>query len=336
MIEIDGVDGGGQLLRTSLALSVISGEAARISNIRGSRSNPGLRPQHLTVVSLFRDLADASVSEIEIGSDELEFDPGMPGGGSYEASIGTAGSITLLFDAILPLATVLEQPATVIAHGGTDVKWSPPFDFFRSVKLPLLRRFGIQAAVELERWGFYPEGGGEARLHLAPSDLATIRLEERDDLQGARLYSKCSTSLADRGVADRQLSAAGDRLADRDVSVIERNRSTAETRSPGSALTIRLDFANTVAGFDSLGEQGKPAETVGEEAADRALAFLGGSGAVDVHLGDQLLVFLALTDGRIAVPTMTEHIETSLDLVEAFGLKVPVTEGPGGQPVLGG
>lgn len=326
MIEIDGSIGGGQLLRTALALSVIKREPIRIADIRGGRSNPGLRPQHLTAVRLLADISNASVSEVDVGSSELEFDPDKPTGGSYEATIGTAGSITLLFDTVLPLATAIDEPLTVIARGGTDVKWSPPMDYFRFVKLPVLRRAGLQAAVDVERWGFYPAGGGLAKLHLAPTTLGDLQLMGRGELDGARLYSKCSSSLEDRDVASRQLEAVVERLSGSGVSITEQSVAAATTDSPGSAIVIRLDCTDSIAGFNSLGERGKPAEDVGEAAADRAREFIDGVGAVDRHLGDQLIVFLALSSGTVAVPERTEHIATSLELVEAFDLSVDLDE----------
>lgn len=336
MIEIDGAAGGGQLLRTTLALSVITGEAVSISDIRGARETPGLRPQHLAAVRLLAEVSNAEVSEVDVGSTRLEFDPGHPQPGTYEATIGTAGSITLLFDTVLPIATVLDAPVTVDARGGTDVKWSPPMDFLRLVKLPLLRRHGLQAAVDVDRWGFYPEGGGAARLHLAPSTLTPIELDRGGAITGVRVYSKCSRSLADSDVADRQRRAAVERLVDRELPVVEETVAIAETRSPGSAIVLRLESGAALAGFDALGERGKPAEDVGEEAADRALEFLDGGGAVDSHLADQLLVFLALGAGSIPIPAVTDHIDTSLGLVEAFDQPVTLVEEPDGPGLRSG
>lgn len=327
MIEIDGSAGGGQLLRTSLALSVITGVPIRLTAIRGGRSNPGLRPQHLAAVQLLADISDASVSDVDVGSDELEFDPGTPRSGTFEVNIGTAGSIPLLLDTILPLGMVLDAPLIVDAAGGTDVKWSPPLAYLRQVKLPLLRHHGLQAAIDVDRWGFYPKGGGRAKLHLAPSDLAPLILETTGQLSGARIYSKCSDDLADADVARRQTSAASDRLEAGNVPIIEHRTSIGDTRSSGSVIVVRVDFEHSVAGFDSLGERGKPAETVAEEAVDAALSFLSEPGAVDPHLADQLIVYLALAEGNVSIPTVTDHVDTSLDLLDSFGLDVDLTQG---------
>lgn len=333
MIEVDGAEGGGQLLRSALTLSVLAGEPVAISDIRGDRPEPGLRPQHLAVVGLLADLCDAEVSDAAAGTESLRFDPGELRPGRYGIDVGTAGSVTLVFDAVLPLALALEEPLVVAARGGTDVKWSPTMAHYRRVKLPLLRRQGLKAAVEETRPGFYPAGGGEATLHLAPSSLDRFDRLERGDLEGARIVSLESADLADRDVADRQARAAGTRLETADVPVLERVERTAAARSPGSAVAIRLDYGATVAGVDDLGERGRAAEDVGEDAAEAALEFHEGAGAVDRHTADQLLGFLALAGGRLRIPAVTDHVDSLRDLLETFGFEVAIDDGDGG-PVV--
>ncbi len=214
------------------------------------------------------------------------------------------------------------------ATGGTDVEWSPPLDYFHEVKLPLLRRFGLVAACEVDRRGFYPNGGGRATLHLGPSQLESLDLERRGPLEAVRLYSTESESLADRDVAHRQLEGALARLevGEGDAPAIERHETTAPSPSPGSALVIRLDYGTGVAGFAALGERGKPAERVGEDAADGANRFLEREAAVDRHLADQLLVFLALAGGRVRIPAMTDHVRASRELLEAFDIALELDE----------
>ncbi len=244
--EIDGSSAGGQFLRTALGLAVLENEPVRIENVRGDRSTPGLRHQHLAVLETMAELCDADVSGDELGSETIEFDPGLasagrPGtgrleGGSYAVDIGTAGSTTLLCNALLPLATILESPLSVTATGGTDVAWSPPLDYLRTVTLPLLRRFGLEATCEVDRRGFYPDGGGEVTLRLAPSRLERIDLDERGALQGLRLYSTESALLADRDVAHRQAEGALERLDGvPGLGVTERHETTVTSPSPGSA-----------------------------------------------------------------------------------------------------
>lgn len=340
MIEIDGSEGGGQLLRSALSLSALTTEPFHITAIRGGRSNPGLRPQHLTAVELLADVCDAEVSEVAVGAESLTFSPEGVRPGTYTANIGTAGSVALLFDTVLPLAVVTPEPLVVAARGGTDVKWSPTAAHYRRVKLRLLRRFGLQAVVEIDRPGFYPAGGGAATLRIGPTRLAPIVLSDRDvsadgvDVSGARVFSLASADLAEQAVADRQAEAAADGLERGGIPTIERTVRYAEADSSGSAIAIRLDWETTFAGFDALGEPGKPAEDVAAKAVTDATAFVQDTtAAVDRHTADQLVLFLALAGGRMAVPDVTDHVATSRELLSAFGLDVDI-ERESGPPVL--
>ncbi|OLZ39923.1 RNA 3'-terminal-phosphate cyclase [Natrinema saccharevitans] len=329
--ELDGANAGGQFVRTALALSVLTDEPIRLENVRGDRPTPGLRHQHLAVLETMAEICDADVSGAELGAETVAFDPGIEGdggleGGEYAVDIGTAGSATLLCNAVLPLVTVLESPLSVTITGGTDVAWSPPLDYLRRVKLPLLRRVGLAAACEAERRGFYPEGGGEVTLRLEPSALEPIGLGERGSLEALRLYSTESASLADRDVAHRQAKGALERLDSDAPELADRNETTADSPSPGSALVLRIDHGTGIAGFSALGERGKPAERVGEDAADAANRFLEGTAPVDRHMADQLLVFLALAGGRVRIPAVTDHVDTRCDLLEAFGAEIDLED----------
>lgn len=334
MLELDGSDGGGQLVRTALSLSAVTGTPFQMSGIRGARPEPGLRPQHLTAVETLATITDAEVSGAEQGSEELTFEPERLRGGEYEANIGTAGSVTLLLDALLPLAVELEEPLSVRTTGGTDVKWSPPLDYLRQVKLPLLRAHGLHATVDLRRRGFYPQGGGDATLRLAPSSLSPPSLTEQGPLAGARIYSVASSGLADSDVAERQAEEAGRLLSDAGIEVLERSATYAVADSDGSAVVVRLD-GNVLAGFDALGEPGKPSEAVAGEAVEAALAFRDGPGAVDRHLADQLVIPVALAGGEVELPAVTEHVESCVELVRAFGFDVAVEEDGDGATLRG-
>lgn len=333
MLELDGSEGGGQLVRTALALSAITGEPFHMEGVRASRPNPGLAAQHLAAVETLAAVADAEVTGAELGSTSITFEPGGIEPGSYAADIGTAGSVTLLFDAVLPLATAVDGHTAVTAEGGTDVKWSPTMDWYRQVKLPLLRRHGFAAAVDVDRRGFYPEGGGSATLSIGPSEPRSIELSERGSLEGARVYSVASADLADRDVAERQAEAAGDDLAEMDVAVVERTVGYAESRSTGSALAVRLDWGRGTSGFDALGEPGKPAEDVGGEATERVEAAVESPAAVDRHLADQLAVLVAIVGGEVSIPAVTDHVETSLGLLDRFDRPLDLDES-GPVPVL--
>ncbi|AGB30634.1 RNA 3''-phosphate cyclase [Natrinema pellirubrum DSM 15624] len=336
--ELDGANAGGQFVRTALALSVRTNEPVRLENVRGDRPTPGLRHQHLAVLETLAEVCDADVSGAELGAETVAFDPGLEGhggleGGEYAVDIGTAGSATLLCNALLPLATALESPLSVTVTGGTDVAWSPPLDYLRCVKLPLLRRFGLEAACDVDRRGFYPDGGGEVTLRLEPSALEPITLDERGSLEALQLYSTESESLADRDVAHRQVEGALERLDRDDLELTTRREIAVDSPSPGSALVIRVDHGTGIAGFSALGERGKPAERVGEDAADDANRFLAGAAPVDRHMADQLLGFLALAGGRLRIPSVTDHVETRCELLEAFGAEID-REGDGETAVV--
>jgi len=324
MLEIDGDEGGGQLLRSSLALAAITERPVRIENVRGNRPEPGLKPQHLAALEAIAEVCDATVDGTTPGSEVVTFDPGSVRGGTVEVDVGTAGSATLVFDTVVPLAGALDESLSVTATGGTEVTWSPPLSFYRRVKLPLCRQFGLVAAVERHRTGFYPAGGGRATLQIGPSRFSPIALEARGEFVGARIDSRTSQDLADSDVARRQARQARERLDGAGVDVFEETVTAAATDSPGSAVLVELVYERTRAGFDALGEPGKPAERVADDAVDEALAFYGTDAAVDRHTADQLLVFLALAGGRLSVPEMTDHVESSLALFEQFGVDLTV------------
>lgn len=335
MLEIDGSEGGGQLVRTALALSTITGEPFRMAGIRASRPTSGLAAQHLATVETLAAIADAEVSGAESGSEAIAFEPEAVNPGSYSADIGTAGSVTLLFDAVLPLASVLDGRLTVTAEGGTDVKWSPTMDWYRKVKLPLLRRHGFAVAVDVDRRGFYPEGGGSATLSIGPSDPRSIDLPRAGDIDGVRVYSTASADLAGRDVAERQADAVGEGSAGLDLDVVERVVRYADSRSTGSALAVRLDSSAAVSGFDALGERGKPAEAVGGDVVRAIEGAVDSPAAVDRFLADQIAVFVALVGGQVSMPAVTDHVQTIVALLDQFDLSVSLDDS-GAVPVLSG
>lgn len=372
MLELDGSEGGGQLVRTALSLSALAGTPFEMGGIRGDRKTPGLRPQHLAAVEAVAAIANADVGAGDdhgdddaghdddrdvdagdgddgarvgddgdrdgddgdrdgdtpaVGTGALTFDPGTVAGGEYEVDVGTAGSVTLVLDAVLPLATALAEPLRLTVRGGTDVRWSPALDYHRFVKLPLLRRYGLQAALEVDRRGFYPEGGGAVTLHLAPSTFSRITLTDSTPRGAARVYSVASDDLASNEVADRQAVTAAGLLEDAGLDVVERVTSYVATRSTGSVVLVALGGGidgQVPAGFSALGERGKPSEDVARDAVESALAARAGPGVVDPHMADQLVPYLALAGGEVAIPRVTDHVETVVALVERFGYEVRV------------
>lgn len=318
-VDVDGREGGGQLLRTALTLSALAERPFEMTGIRANRPSPGLRPQHLACVEAVATLTEAEVSGAEVGADRLGFTPRRPPAGSATVAVGTAGSVTLVFDTVLPLAVGLDAPIRVTASGGTDVKWAPPFDAFRRVKLPLLARYGLAADVSLQRRGFYPVGSGEATLTVAPSSLAPIRIDERGDLR-ASVHTVASDGLRDADVCERALERVRDRLS---LPVAETTATYAETASPGFALLVSL-ADGTRAGFDALGERGVPAEEVADGVVEDVTTWLDGSAVVDDYLGDQLVLPVAVAGGRVRIPRVSEHVRTNCDLLTAFGYEVRV------------
>jgi RNA 3'-terminal phosphate cyclase (ATP) len=334
MIAIDGADGGGQLLRTALSLAIVTDTSFRIEDVRGNRPTPGLKPQHLAAVRLAADLCDAEVTGAEPGADSLTFRPGDARCTSLRADVGTAGSVTLLFDTVLPVAATGDGPVRLTATGGTDVKWAPTVEYYRKVKLPLLATVGVEADVDLAATGFYPAGGGEATLRATPSSPVAFDLETRGALERVGIYSKASESLADRDVADRQADHARDRLDEEGYPAAVRRVEYVPTRSPGSSLLLRGVYERTLTGTAALGERGRTSEAVADDAVQRFIAHHDGGAPVDAHTADQLMVFLALAGGRVRIPAATAHVRTNLDVIAAFGSDIRLDRQPDGTLVL--
>jgi RNA 3'-terminal phosphate cyclase (ATP) len=323
-LEVDAADGGGQLLRTAVTLSCLTERPVELTGIRTARPNPGLRPQHVACVAAARQLTDAAVEGCEAGSERLTFAPNHPPRGDVSVDVGTAGSVTLVFDTVYPLAVGLDDPISVTVSGGTDVRWAPTFDWYRGVKLPLLARVGLAVDATLERRGFHPAGGGRATLTGAPSSLQPLAFDERGDLV-ATVHAVASAGLAEADVCSRAVDRVRERLS---CPVAETTTAYADTDSPGFVLTVAL-AGESRAGFDVLGERGVPAEEIADRVVDDAHAWLDGDGVVDAHLADQLVVPLALAGGVVRIPRTTAHVRTNLGLVEQFGVEIERRERDG-------
>ncbi len=320
IITIDGSfgEGGGQILRTALALSSLLGVGIRIEKIRARRRNPGLAPQHLTCVEAAAEICGARVDGAGIGSKELTFIPGEIKPGRYLFDVArkrpSAGSVSLVFQAIyLPLA-LSGGKSEVIIRGGTHVPWSPPAHYLQRVFSPIASRFGLKLNIEVLRWGFYPKGGGEIKAIIYPSKLTSVSISDRGSLIRVRGFSACARLPI--SIAERQREAVMQRL--RGISDVEVETISARSRGPGTAVFLVAEFENSVAGFSSLGERGKPAEKVGEEAAEELLAFLRSRSALDPHLSDQVIPLMALAGGESVITTslVTQHLMTNIWLVE--------------------
>ncbi len=309
VIEIDGSmgEGGGQILRNALSLSLILNEPVRITKIRAKRPKPGLKPQHLTSVRALSDIGNAEVKGAKMGSTELEFTPSGINGGEYVFDTGTAGSITLMIQAILPPLLMAPSPSEVLLKGGTDVKWSPPVDYTKNVFLSALSRMGARVEMEVLKRGYYPKGGGEVLLKVRPSKLRSLELVGSwpSEVDG---IVHCS-GLPEH-VPSRIRKAALKELIGLETKI---SISCSESLSPGTGVVLWSSGDGHVIGADALGERGLPSEKVGESAALHLKKYFGYG--VDGHLADQLLIYLAMAGGRIKAPVITSHTETGMELI---------------------
>jgi len=330
MIEIDGSrkSGSGTILRLSVALSAIIGEPLHIYNIRKKRGQPGLRPQHLEAVLTAARLCDADVKGASIGSQEIWFHPREIKGGHVEAEIGTAGSIPMLIMTVLPICVFAKQPVNLhISKGGTDVSHSPTINYLKHVLLPILRRMGLEASIEIRRYGYYPKGGGEVTLKTQPySHLKPLILEKFGDIEEISGISVC-TFLADRKVALRQAKEAERLLKVRGYdSKIRILNDFSNPIQKGSSLVLwaRTD-SGVLLGSDAIGEIRKPSEAVAREAVKNLLDELQAKPTVDIHLADMLIPYVALAEGESAYLTrfITDHMESNIWLVsEILGVSL--------------
>ncbi|MBI4795069.1 MAG: RNA 3'-phosphate cyclase [Deltaproteobacteria bacterium] len=317
MLHLDGSygEGGGQILRTALSLAATLEQPVHIVNIRVGRAKPGLRPQHLTGVLALARITNAEVTGAELHSRELTFRPRRSQPGRYLFDVaektGSAGSVTLLAQALLPPLIAADQPSSLTLRGGTHVAWSPPAHYLLYVFLPALAQLGAKVEMTLNRWGWYPRGGGEVGLEIHPAPkLAGVEWRTPPEFQAFRALS--AASRLPEHVRRRQGERLQARLGkDLPVDFIE-----AGGLDPGSMVFLY----GPRAGFDGLGARGKPAEKVADEAADAFLAFRDRKAAVDRHLADQIVLYLARARGpsSFITPEITLHLLTNLWVIEQF------------------
>lgn len=328
MLEIDGSEGegGGQILRTSLGLSLVTGTPFRLHSIRARRDNPGLQRQHLAAVRAAADVGHADVKGAAIGSGVIVFKPAHVDPGSYVFFVGSAGSATLVLQTVLPALVTAPSRSTIVLEGGTHNPWAPPFDFLEKAFLPLLVRAGPAIDLKLARRGFYPAGGGRLEATIDPvPKLAPLDLSERGEVRAIRATAVVAS--LPRHVAERELKRVGERLDRVQPRVVEDR----DARGPGNALTIEIECAHATEVFTAVGRKGLPAEQVADAACDEARAWLDSGVPVGGHLADQLLLPLALAGGGSFVTTEpTGHTRTNMEVIGRFlGTRFRVEPGPG-------
>ena len=331
LLRIDGShgEGGGQILRSSLALSAITGRPIRIENIRANRPNPGLAAEHLTAVLAIAEICNARVDGAELDSQQLQFIPQAPiRAGDYCWDVakarpgGSAGAATLVLHAAFPTLALAAGPSVVHVGGGTHVDWSPSFDYLSNVWAPMQSRMGVSVEVELDAWGWFPAGGGQITARIsreAPDYFDPLTLLDKGALQVVRGRAVAANLPAH--IAQRMADRARAMLVDVAPSVhIEPERVRAGC--PGAGIFLTAEYENSLSGFSALGRQGKPSEAVAEEVVEALIDHGRSAGALDRHLADQLLIPMALADGDscVTVETVSNHLSTNAWLIAQFDL----------------
>jgi len=320
-MRIDGStgEGGGQVLRTSLALAAVTNERLVVENVRAERDEPGLKAQHLACVRALAALTGANLEGDERGSGRVVFEPEEPKGGDYEVEVGTAGATTLVAHAVLPAALRADGDVTFRVRGGTHVRWSPTFEHLESVFFPILRDAGADVSVELVRRGHYPQGGGEVVLEVSPSELSPVE-PCRDEIE--RVEGVSHASGLPEHIVKRQSEAARETLRDGlgaalNVEIGEAHIKEDDAPSKGTAVTLSA-HAGTRLGGSSLGERGKSAEEVGSEAARELVSAVESGADVDEYTADQLVPYVALAGGSYDAPRATSHLKTNVETTSKF------------------
>jgi len=333
LVTIDGSAGGGQVLRNAVALSAVSGRPVRVENIRGARPKPGLRPQHLMAVKAAAHACGAKLVGAELGSREIEFRPSeIRAASRWVLDVGTAGSLMLVLQCLLPALARASDRSHLTLVGGTDVPFAPPFDYFQEVFLPALAELGPEVEATLVQRGFYPKGGGEVEVKVSPAEMiAPLSRLERGEVThiGGRAYS---LGLPEhivrrmREAAVNTLSAGGFEQFDIEAEALPPGRS----EGCGIVLWAECDDGRRL-GASGLGRRGKRAEEVGEEAARALLSELEAGAALDSHLADQMIVWMAIADGpsEITAARLTDHMRSAAEVAEAVvGARIRLEEGP--------
>jgi RNA 3'-terminal phosphate cyclase (ATP) len=330
VLAIDGShgEGGGQILRTALALAAITGRAIRFEKIRAGRKNPGLAAQHLTGVRAIAAICDAHVSGDELGSQRLTFAPGgLPQAGDYVFDVaearegGSAGATTLVLHTVLLPLALSDGDSTLTVRGGTHVAWSPPFDYARDVWLAALSQMGVSTTLELSRWGWYPAGQGEVRVVIKglSGKLSPLAQVEGGTLR--RVWGRAVAANLPSHIPQRMATRANSLLKGAGVEArIEPLRVRAAC--PGAGIFLTAEYENIRAGFSALGAKGKPSEVVAEQAVAALLAHRDSGAALDQYLADQLVLPLALAGGAssFTAERVSRHLTTNAWVVEQFDL----------------
>lgn len=324
MIEIDGSvgEGGGQILRTSLALAAVMKREIRVFNIRAGREEPGLRAQHLTGVRALAQICNADSRGVQIGSTEFTFSPTGLRTGVFRFDVGTAGSITLVLQSLLPVLPFASSELEVDITGGTDVKWSPPIDYLRLVALPLLARMRVNVSIRKFVRGHYPRGGGLVSVRSTPTGMLTS-LTGRERGEVVKIGGTSHVSNLPKHIAERQAESAANEITNAklprpEISIDTGSENRNQSAGSGIVLVARSD-TEALLGADCLGERGKPAEEVGRLAGRQLVEEISSGKFLDKHMGDIIVPYMALAQGisDVSISRMTQHTITNVRVAEA-------------------
>ncbi len=337
MIELDGAmgEGGGQILRTSLTLSLITGKPFHLRNIRAGRAKPGLQPQHLMCVKAAATIGQAQTKGASQGSGDLVFEPGEVVSGKYHFAIGTAGATALVLHTLyLPLALRGSEASELVISGGTHVKAAPCYHFLETTWRGYMELIGLKIKTRLIRAGFYPRGGGAIEVHIQPcTQLQRLKLLDRKEVTEVTGFSAVSDLAKD--IAQRQARRTMQRLKSCEYrfkkAAIQQESWNA---GPGTVLAVILNSGPVPTLFFALGERGKKAERVADEAIEQALDYLATSAPVDLHSADQIVLPLSLTEGpsSFGVSEITSHLTTNIFVIQQFLERKITWEGEEGKP----
>ena len=318
LLEIDGSygEGGGQVIRNSAALSCITNNPIKITNIRANRDQPGLKPQHYVALKSLEEIFSAKTSGIEIGSTEVTFKPGKIKPGKYKFEVGTAGSITLVFQALILAYLKSNTKTNIRLTGGTDVKWSPTWDYFQHVFIPIIKKTGIKVDTQLIKRGYYPRGGGEAVITIDPiSEIKPLQLDIEPEfslVKGIVHIAELSNNISKR-IKNATIKTLIRNDLQSDIK-IEQNSSL----SPGTGITLWAESNDTILGSTILGERGISSEEIGKNAATNLLSEIKSNSTLDIHAFDQLLPYMAIAQGASSciVKKMSSHAQTNMWLIK--------------------
>ncbi len=335
MVEIDGSygEGGGQILRTSLSLSCLLKKPFRIFNIRKNRKKPGLMPQHLVCVKAVQALSNAKVKGDNIGSTELFFIPEEVRPGSFYFDVKTAGSTSLILQTIVPSLIFSNKKSSIILKGGTHVPFSPSFHYIEGVFTYFLKKIGIEINVSIEKYGFYPRGGGEIRAEINPiKEIKPLRIKERGIIKRIKGYSGAGNLPI--SIAERQKNAFIERIRELNLSVEMDVINKIPTLGQGTFIYAQLESENSIAGFTSLGERGKRAEMVGEDLAKDLIKHYCTNAAMDPYISDQIILYLSICKefSEFTTSNISNHLMTNLWVINHFLEFKYLVDGAVGEP----